>query len=297
MKRLWLVLLSVSLLLSACSPVDLAAPVPSVVTGIDPNSWAQVPSGDFYYGQYNVVENTSDYEIMVTDVTTSQYADYLNAALLSGTIKIGDGEITGYYPGDTFTGKKHEERIDAGDWLYIPLNDPSQHILYDGTSFSPEEGYEDHPMTMVTWFGARGYCEYYGYRLPTEKEWEKAARGTDTRAYPWGDEIQRSNANFYASRDPFEDMKSFGSRTTPVGFFNGTTYLDGYVTLDSRSPYGLFDMAGNVWQWTADVYPGMHYRMLRGGSKDTYEMDLRIFVRNNATPTYFSPGVGFRCVK
>ncbi len=297
MKRIWFVLVIVSLLLAACTPVDLSAPVPSVDTGINPNSWALIPAGDFYYGQYNTVEYTPAFEIMITDVTTSQYADYLNAALSSDAIKIGEWVITGYYPGDTYTGKKHEERIDAGDWLYIPLNDPSQHILFDGTSFSPEQGYEDHPMTMVTWFGALGYCEYFGYRLPSEKEWEKSARGTDTRAYPWGDDIQRSNANYYASRDPFENMKTFGSRTTPVGFFNGTIYPDGYATLDSRSPYGLFDMAGNVWQWTADIYEGMHYRFLRGGSKDTYEMDLRIFVRNNATPTYFSPGVGFRCVR
>jgi formylglycine-generating enzyme required for sulfatase activity len=56
-------------------------------------------------------------------------------------------------------------------------------------------------------------------------------------------------------------------------------------------------MAGNVWQWTGNVYEGMHYRFMRGGSKDTYDMDLRLWVRNNATPTYFSPGVGFRCAR
>ena len=119
---------------------------------------------------------------------------------------------------------------------------------------------------------------------------------TDERPFPWGEEITRENANFYASRDPFEDMSSFGSRTTPVGFYNGQKYGD-YQTLDSASPYGLYDMAGNVWQWTGDIYEGMHYRFMRGGSKDTYEMDLRVWVRNNATPTYASPGVGFRCVK
>jgi formylglycine-generating enzyme required for sulfatase activity len=151
-------------------------------------------------------------------------------------------------------------------------------------------------MTMVSWFGAQGYCEYNGWRLPTEKEWEKAGRGEDTRPFPWGEEIKRENANFYASRDPFEKMMSFGSRTTPVGFYNGASY-DGYETLDSASPYGLYDMAGNVWQWTGDVYEGMHYRFMRGGSKDTYEMDLRLWVRNNATPTYYSPGVGFRCAR
>jgi formylglycine-generating enzyme required for sulfatase activity len=168
-------------------------------------------------------------------------------------------------------------------------------------TFGAKEGYENHPMTMVSWFGAWGYCSYYDYRLPTEMEWEKAARGPSTgsgptRPFPWGGEIQRENANYYASRDPFEDMSSFGSRTSPVGFYNGQKYGD-YQTLDSVSPYGLYDMAGNVWQWTGNVYEGMHYRFMRGGSKDTYDMDLRVWVRNNATPTYYSPGVGFRCVR
>ena len=60
-----------------------------------------------------------------------------------------------------------------------------------GQTFSVPAGYENHPMTMVSWFGAWGYCQYYGWRLPTEMEWEKAARGTDARPFPWGDEIVR----------------------------------------------------------------------------------------------------------
>jgi formylglycine-generating enzyme required for sulfatase activity len=220
----------------------------------------------------------------------------LNEALAAGYVRLDGDQVVGYYPGDAFHGVKHEERIDAGEWIFIPLDNPSQRVQYDGVRFSAQPGYENHPMTMVSWFGAWGYCGFFGHRLPTEMEWEKAARGTDTRPLPWGDDIARANANFYASRDPFEAMSSFGSRTSPVGFYNGKTY-DGYATLDSASPYGLYDMAGNVWQWTGDVYEGMHYRFLRGGSKDTYEMDLRIWVRNNATPTYFSPGVGFRCAR
>ena len=283
-------------LLVSCAPIDLNAPISSYDTGVDPNAWAQIPAGEFFYGQHNEVEYTDAYEIMVTDVTVSQYADFLNAAPADGFVEIVDGEVVSYYPGDVFHGVKHEERIDEGNWINIPLDDPSQRVEFEGSRFSAQPGYENHPMTMVSWFGALGYCQYYEWRLPTEIEWEKAARGTDMRPFPWGEDIQRENANFYASRDPFEDMSSFGSRTSPVGFYNGKKYGK-YQTIDSPSPYGLYDMAGNVWQWTGDVYEGMHYRFLRGGSKDTYDMDLRVWVRNNATPTYVSPGVGFRCVR
>ena len=301
MKRLFLTLSLLIALLASCAPVDLNAPIPTYDTGIDPNSWAQVPAGEFYFGQHNEVASTDAYEIMVTNVTTSQYADFLNAALADGYVKMDGEQIVGFYPGDEFRGVKHEEKIEAGDWLFIPLNDPSQRVKFDGETFTVQQGYENHPMTMVSWFGAWGYCGYYEARLPTEMEWEKAARGpadgkNPDRPFPWGDEIQRENSNFYSSRDPFEDMSSVGSRTSPVGFYNGKNY-DGYQTLNSASPYGLYDMAGNVWQWTGNIYEGMHYRFMRGGSKDTYDMDLRVWVRNNATPTYFSPGVGFRCVK
>ncbi|MBI5822687.1 MAG: SUMF1/EgtB/PvdO family nonheme iron enzyme [Chloroflexi bacterium] len=296
MKRIFLTLCLCAALLASCAPAELNAPMPTFDTGIDPNTWAQVPAGEFHFGQFDEIESTDAYEIMITDVTAAQYADFLNAALADGYVKMDNEKIVGFYPGDEYNGIKHEERIDAGDWSFIPLNDPSQRIKFDGAIFSVQSGYENHPMTTVTWFGSWGYCNYYDARLPTEMEWEKAARGSDERPFPWGDEILRGNANFYSSRDPFEDMSSFGSRTTPVGFYNGQTY-DGFQTVNSASPYGLYDMAGNVWQWTGDVYEGIHYRFMRGGSKDTYDMDLRLWVRNNATPTYFSPGVGFRCVR
>ncbi len=298
MKRPIVPLLAVVLLLSACSPVDLSAMLPVHETGVDPEAWALVPAGEFLSGQHNdPVTIGHDYEIMVTDATVSQYVAFLNQALADGTLRIEGERVVGRYPGDAFHAVKHEIEIAAADYLFVPLGDPASRFAFEGTAFSANPGYEAHPMTNVSWFGAWGYCGYFGYRLPSELEWEKAARGSvDNRPFPWGGEILRNNANFYASRDPFEDMGSFGSRTSPVGFYNGRSY-GGYATLDSASPYGLYDMAGNVWQWTGDVYEGQHYRYLRGGSKDTYEMDLRIWVRNNATPTYYSPGVGFRCLR
>jgi formylglycine-generating enzyme required for sulfatase activity len=91
-------------------------------------------------------------------------------------------------------------------------------------------------------------------------------------------------------------MSTVGSRTSPVGFFNGQTY-GVYTTLDSASPYGLYDMAGNVWQWVGDVLPGFSDRLMHGGSKATYDMDLRIWVRNSAPPMYYAPDIGFRCAR
>jgi formylglycine-generating enzyme len=298
MKHLLSTVILLSALLAACAPVDLVVPVPVFNTGVDTEAWADVPAGSFVSGQFDHPANIDyDYQVMVTDVTVAQYVAFLNAALADATLQVDGAQIVGFYPGDVFHSVKHEIEIPAKDYVFVPLDDPASRFTFSDGLFTVMAGYEDHPMTNVSWFGAWGYCGSFGYRLPTELEWEKAARGpADDRPFPWGYEIARNNANFYTSHDPFEDMSTFGSRTSPVGFYNGGTY-NGYTTLDSASPYGLYDMAGNVWQWTGDVYEGMHYRFLRGGSKDTYDMDLRIWVRNNATPTYYSPGVGFRCVR
>ncbi|OGO65421.1 MAG: hypothetical protein A2030_09510 [Chloroflexi bacterium RBG_19FT_COMBO_50_10] len=293
----WSLILAL-IFLTACTSVNLDASIPTYDTGIDPETWAVIPAGEFFSGQFSEPVNISyEYDIMVTDVTVAQYVSFLNLATADGTLIFDKDKIVGFYPGDEFHAVKHEVEIPAAEYIFVPLDDPASRFSFDGSLFSVLSGYENHPMTNVSWFGARGYCSYNYHRLPTELEWEKAARGSaDDRPFPWGEEITLNNANFYSSRDPFEDMSSFGSWTTPVGFYNGKVY-DKYQTLDSASPFGLYDMSGNVWQWTGNVYEGQHYRYMRGGSKDTYDMDLRIWVRNNATPTYFSPGVGFRCVR
>lgn len=298
MKHSTLLVLIAALILTGCAATAAAGSAPErIETGIDPDAWALVPAGEFLMGQHeHETLIAGDYEIMVTDVTNEQYAAFLNEALASGDIHVEGDQVLGYYAGDPFHGVKHEEPIEAGDWLLMPMDQAGWRLDYDGDQFSALPGYENHPVTLVTWFGARAYCDFYGWRLPSEAEWEKAARGTDARAYPWGDEIARGHANFYASRDPSEHRTGKMGDTTPVGYYNGQSY-DGYQTLHAASPYGLYDMAGNVWQWTSDVYEGTHYRYMRGGSRMTYEYNLRVWTRNSARPDWYSIAVGFRCVR
>ncbi len=298
MIRNLLLLLLVFGFCMSCGPASqVQAEVPYFQTGVDPNEWAIIPGGEFLMGSDNHETLVDfDYEIMVTLVTNAQYAEYLNAAVAAGTVRVAGDEVVGFYEGDAFRGYKHEEEISMGDYIHLPLNHPGLRLVYVGDKFSSLAGYENHPMVQVSWFGAKAYCEASGWRLPTEVEWEKAARGTDGRPFPWGEAIARNNANFYSSHDLFEKLFGKHGNTTPVGFYNGAAYA-GYQTLDSASPYGLYDMAGNVWQWTGDIYEDQHYRYLRGGSKDNYEYNLRVWTRNSAGPTYYSPAVGFRCAR
>ncbi|NPA68406.1 MAG: formylglycine-generating enzyme family protein [Chlorobi bacterium] len=272
--------------------------VKPVDTGVNPDEWVLVPAGHFYYNMHAhdaVIDN--DYEIMVTDVTNKQYAEFMNKAVAAKAIKIDGDSIKGHYPGDPFDGYLHEWKIPEGDYVLMPFGEPGSHIkLVDG-KFVVDKGFENHPVVMVTWFGAKAYADFYGYRLPTEKEWAKAARGTDKRAYPWGDEISVAVTNFKSSHNAIQKMLDAKiGRTTPVGYYNGKKYGD-FQTEDNRSPYGLYDMGGNVWQWVGDDYPDVHYRYMRGGSFDNYEYNLFVWARNSAGPDYYGINVGFRCAR
>lgn len=171
------------------------------------------------------------------------------------------------------------------------------YIAFDGTTYAVRnpEFYSNHPVTLVTWWGANEYCRTINRRLPTEAEWERAARGSQNYVYPWG----------FA----FDTQKAISSVPSAVGTVAVNSYPNG------TSPYGIFNMAGNVSEWVSDWYQIDYYtqqlnnaeanpkgpvsgtqKVHRGGSWDTIPLFLRSVHRLSQAPDQPSASIGFRCV-
>ena len=218
-----------------------------------------------------------------------------------------DTGIAAWIPSGTFTmgsqrgdrDERPEHEAQAGGFhmdLFPITNSQFARFLaesgYSPGAWTLPEGRENHPVVSVDWHAAQAYCEWVGKRLPTEPEWEKAARGSDGRTYPWGDEFDVNRASMGASHG--------FSGTSPVGNFAAGV-----------SPFGILDMAGNVWEWLADCYDASRYsrgavanggdeslqnRVVRGGSWMSHKRYLRCAKRGNEPPDKRSKFVGFRCV-
>jgi len=229
----------------------------------------RVPAGNFLFGTNSPEADNEctqrtihlhEFWIASNPVTNAQFAKFVEATRYTTT-----AETTGF------------SRVwIGGRWVEV-----------EGAYWKRPEGSRDnienrphHPVVCVSWFDAQAYCEWAGLRLPTEKEWEKAARGTDGRIYPWGNE------------NPRHQRANFGMRPghpTPAGQYSPA----------GDSPYGVSDLAGNVWEWTSSWFESRAAKskptkVVRGGAWPSEPLNLRATYRLDVDPSLRFNTVGFR---
>jgi formylglycine-generating enzyme required for sulfatase activity len=217
----------------------------------------------------------SPFMIEVTEVSYEQYLAFIN----------------GLGPGS------HRNGCGGFPCMQTRTDSETSNVTFDSANYSVLPGILNHPMTNVTWYGAQAYCEAIGRRLPTEAEWERAARGDTGFIYPWGDAWDATRAN--------------SSRPADLAAERGKVPVDALPT--GASVYGVLNMAGNVAEWVSDWYDARWYsnpssggtdpvgpaagtvKVARGGSWDTVPFFLRSVHRLDRDPLAPTADIGFRC--
>ena len=242
-------------LLHAAEPIDaVSVPAGPFTMGTDhPRATDEKPGHQVHLSAFAIDRR---------EVTNAAYADFVAATGYRTAAEADDAP----------------ERLDGLSW---------RHPHSPNATAAP-----DHPVVYVSWRDADAYCNWRGGRLPTEAEWEKSARGTDGRLWPWGD-FTADRANHWGTVDGYAGLAPVGA--FPLG----------------RSPYGALDLAGNVWEWCADWYAEDYYatgpktnpqgptagrfKILRGGSWANPPPVLRSINRFEVLPVERSAYIGFRC--
>jgi formylglycine-generating enzyme required for sulfatase activity len=261
-------------LASACFLAALTATAQWAAAQPAKDDMVDIPAGTFTMGQTNgPADERPAHQITLPafridryPVTNAQFAEFLGA--------VGPFNANG-------------ERL-------FDVQDPDARIRQVGGRWIAHAGFEQHPVVEASWAGARDYCAWLGKRLPTEAEWESAARGTDARKYPWGNTPpDRTRAQYSAG-------------------YNETAPVDRFPA--GASPYGVQDLAGNAWEWVSSAYRAYPYdatdgredlragpvRATRGGGHDAGAGEITVTQRGrnlSRNPAAGHHNIGFRCAR
>jgi formylglycine-generating enzyme required for sulfatase activity len=291
---------------------QVSAPIDTRIRPADGMTMVYVPAGEFEMGHSGIQwmwnGNLADGDLGIQIYTdeSPQHAVYLDAYWIDQTEVTVEMfrtfvEATGYRTSAEVDGCGAPYRAGPKEyeWPHLPGTD------WQHPHGSDSIAQDDHPVVQVSWDDAATYCEWAGGGLPTEAQWEKAARGTDERLFPWGNSYEWNLGNFCDAQCPVERWKHEAfddgyALTAPVGNFPG-----------GSSAYGALDMAGNVWEWTADWYGEYYYgnspyenpagprfgteRAQRGGAWLDSESWVRTTVRHATPPWVRCDDLGFRC--
>ena len=277
--RKYVSFLAIGLILTVLAGCDQSS-----VSSVPPEDMVLIPAGEFVMGTNSEGANADQkpahtayleaFYIDKHEVTNAQYEEFI---LANGYKKRAFWTEEGWNFIQKF-------QFDADEWHQIETP-----VQYGENSVSTEP---DHPVIGVSWHEANAYAAWAGKRLPTEAEWEKAARGTDGRIYPWGNRMDFSKLSYFPHVIKLQAVGSF-----PEG----------------ASPYGVMDVAGGVWEWCADWYDDSYYsqnprknptgpdkgeyRVLRGGGWDSIRLQLQTFYRYYDKANRRTYNIGFRCVQ